>query len=708
MPVFSCPDCAKLFLDATALRAHMKAKRHGQFRLNPTTSTGTSTAKPTTKTPQKPVKCATCGLTFGSEKEIGIHYKMSPVHPSCTTCGRYFEDKTKLSLHIQTVHAEDICDCGAIVKLNGLSTHYQASVCHPKCAQCGIGFKDSASAVLAHQELNHADQYCGRCEKWFPTKPDLQQHFFMSSAHYHCLGCQIGFSTYTEYLEHMAMVHPLLASAAKKIAETQHVQKDKQKKTKYHHCGICDVTFLSKADLRQHNVDTPLHLYCCTCDNDFLDHDGYKSHMSEKHPLATSIPRPPTCPLPPNTVGTLTLEDLTQSESCGIPGKPVEAAGHSTETNNGESTSVKTGDKGAPVAQPTLSEHQVQSLSFAVADELQVHASEAYVENDTDSTISLGSLHMVSSTSIEEEISPTEQSRAGAHSQPHLEEVGPAAIDNAVRCEASEEVEEDAFSDDFVHVNAAAGRSPDGGEQTMQSRPDSVLSYVKAIDSDSNRDHSIACPAALEDHGVPQVSAPSSTPSLSPPDATSIVKPELLDRGTRLLSESYSGAPASDACTQGLSTRPSSIRSSSIEFSSSESEAALRSALRRRRGIGLAIESESDASDTPSVRVGRSSSSARSRTAGEVSTVTASRVTTAGQSVAAPFDAAASSTSRVRSQAAGPSWHCRSCGKDPCEEPTATQCGHIFCYKCIVKEIAENLQCPVCQKLFLMKLDVTR
>ncbi|KAH9932260.1 uncharacterized protein B0H18DRAFT_987314 [Fomitopsis serialis] len=66
-------------------------------------------------------------------------------------------------------------------------------------------------------------------------------------------------------------------------------------------------------------------------------------------------------------------------------------------------------------------------------------------------------------------------------------------------------------------------------------------------------------------------------------------------------------------------------------------------------------------------------------------------------------ETAASAPPEARSSA-DLSWHCRSCGKDPCEDPTATQCGHIFCYKCIVKEIAENMQCPVCNKLFLLRL----
>ncbi|KZT07995.1 zf-PARP-domain-containing protein [Laetiporus sulphureus 93-53] len=27
------------------------------------------------------------------------------------------------------------------------------------------------------------------------------------------------------------------------------------------------------------------------------------------------------------------------------------------------------------------------------------------------------------------------------------------------------------------------------------------------------------------------------------------------------------------------------------------------------------------------------------------------------------------------------SWHCRSCLRDPCHQPTATTCGHVFCHR---------------------------
>ncbi|RPD56332.1 hypothetical protein L226DRAFT_615535 [Lentinus tigrinus ALCF2SS1-7] len=52
------------------------------------------------------------------------------------------------------------------------------------------------------------------------------------------------------------------------------------------------------------------------------------------------------------------------------------------------------------------------------------------------------------------------------------------------------------------------------------------------------------------------------------------------------------------------------------------------------------------------------------------------------------------------------SFHCRSCLKDPCTEPVATVCGHLFCHSCILHEIETNMCCPVCQTAFLIELHI--
>ncbi|EIW77035.1 hypothetical protein CONPUDRAFT_146147 [Coniophora puteana RWD-64-598 SS2] len=46
--------------------------------------------------------------------------------------------------------------------------------------------------------------------------------------------------------------------------------------------------------------------------------------------------------------------------------------------------------------------------------------------------------------------------------------------------------------------------------------------------------------------------------------------------------------------------------------------------------------------------------------------------------------------------------HCRMCGRDPCEEVTATMCGHLFCKQCITEEVIAHSACPVCKHAVLL------
>lgn len=68
-------------------------------------------------------------------------------------------------------------------------------------------------------------------------------------------------------------------------------------------------------------------------------------------------------------------------------------------------------------------------------------------------------------------------------------------------------------------------------------------------------------------------------------------------------------------------------------------------------------------------------------------------------------------------------WVCRVCLDGP-TDPVATMCGHVFCHRyveevlnlkficvfnsscrsCITREISNNLQCPVCKKVMLIRL----
>ncbi|KAI0064891.1 hypothetical protein BV25DRAFT_1989632 [Artomyces pyxidatus] len=52
--------------------------------------------------------------------------------------------------------------------------------------------------------------------------------------------------------------------------------------------------------------------------------------------------------------------------------------------------------------------------------------------------------------------------------------------------------------------------------------------------------------------------------------------------------------------------------------------------------------------------------------------------------------------------AATSKFYCRICRADPCRNITATVCGHVFCYGCIVEELKRSASCPVCKSAVLL------
>ncbi|TFK92273.1 hypothetical protein K466DRAFT_659445 [Polyporus arcularius HHB13444] len=71
-----------------------------------------------------------------------------------------------------------------------------------------------------------------------------------------------------------------------------------------------------------------------------------------------------------------------------------------------------------------------------------------------------------------------------------------------------------------------------------------------------------------------------------------------------------------------------------------------------------------------------------------------------------PMDTAQSPTPTHRDPNAIISFHCRSCLRNPCVQPVAAFCGHIFCHSCILQELSTKMCCPVCQRTFFVRLHV--
>ncbi|KAF9788544.1 hypothetical protein BJ322DRAFT_1106523 [Thelephora terrestris] len=89
----------------------------------------------------------------------------------------------------------------------------------------------------------------------------------------------------------------------------------------------------------------------------------------------------------------------------------------------------------------------------------------------------------------------------------------------------------------------------------------------------------------------------------------------------------------------------------------------------------------------------------------------------AGMSVQGAFGSSATTPGEVSAPPAvttsSPlSFRCRMCDAPPtvCMRPTATMCGHVFCYECITQHVTSTPRCPVCDGALLLyclfKLDL--
>lgn len=82
---------------------------------------------------------------------------------------------------------------------------------------CGQGFKDHpdmlkvsstsgshfARLVMCsqHQKACHLEGYCSGCDLWYPSKQQLQKHFYNSYSHSHCVECEVGFEVKDDFGE---------------------------------------------------------------------------------------------------------------------------------------------------------------------------------------------------------------------------------------------------------------------------------------------------------------------------------------------------------------------------------------------------------------------------------------------------------------------------------------------------------------------------
>ncbi|EPS97017.1 hypothetical protein FOMPIDRAFT_8867, partial [Fomitopsis schrenkii] len=118
--------------------------------------------------------CDICELSYKSKKELDGHMKKSLVHPKCGKCQQGFADQETLQL-VSLLDAAEY----RVLSRSGSLTKSPA-------------YTYSAS-FREHQKACHLEGYCSGCDLWYPSKQQLQKHFYNSYSHSHCVECEVGF-----------------------------------------------------------------------------------------------------------------------------------------------------------------------------------------------------------------------------------------------------------------------------------------------------------------------------------------------------------------------------------------------------------------------------------------------------------------------------------------------------------------------------------
>lgn len=248
----------------------------------------------------------------------------------CPFCQKCFRDEDQMQKHVLKTHKKPYncnkCHKGYFSNLT-LEEHQKTHdvVSFYQCSICQMQYK-TTKGLKNHQTREHSDMdpkfTCFHCEKRFKLKLDLNLHIHRSHMNvtyicrfcgmavknivyhelkhenkktsylHHCSICSKKFKAWNSLENHLLMKHKapkeglnMLKTLCEKKFQSRsdfyhHVLN--QSETKQHKCVICDKTFASEYNLRNH-VALHSHTYLCSlCGKNFTTNYSLKLHL-RKH-----------------------------------------------------------------------------------------------------------------------------------------------------------------------------------------------------------------------------------------------------------------------------------------------------------------------------------------------------------------------------------------------------------------------------------------
>ncbi|KAG8216482.1 hypothetical protein J3R82DRAFT_6593 [Butyriboletus roseoflavus] len=730
-----CELCKKPFKGQVGLQAHMAAKH----------PTGAECIIchficPSTAALEEHVdtvhSCARCGTRYQTEEERELHFAAADnYHPVCVACHLGFEDENALLTHMNLLHlaaspqhspnlgflrvsAEPSADarCDVCYEICSSQTELDVHVVTVhSCPICHDGIYMDMRELEEHLEQHRSPHACHSCGLAYTEEDQLLEHFKNSSSdvHPYCEKCQLGFENNDTYTAHGASAHPEC------------------------HCYLCQWHFDTPEILQNHIKHFFNHPKCHGCNIRFADADAYQYHLFIVHrPRLGDQGQSGISAIKPDRENKISHDELSSPSSGArafdpvwgfegsanlpyasfIPLPPSLSESHSR-------SSTLTVEQHSPIDGPPW-DAIPRSISLDIGEDLK--ASPEFDHSPLSTLPAVGtplisSVPTIQSSDLQSPFSPRPE-------PPSLFSLSQGASGTVVTVAEQDDVDSNSSSS-FTRsppLISPVVRLPDPGvastsptsNWTTTSDTDSRRSspHPRFISSSkgTNGTFSVDQPAT-SDRTVPQLSllVPSSThltgsarsynsgclSSISPESAgisiSASMTPDYLREARAYLSLTHQ--------TQELPTRPipQSPGISSPILSSTGlaiGERGRRREVRFEENIMLdsGWDSHSTSSDSalgPSVVHPRPNLKMNvNYHVSQLSGVRQENGPTARQIMYPP-----TAFNRRPNGTPSPSYHCRSCYMDHCEEPTTTTCGHLFCYQCISTAIMKDARCPVCE-----------
>ncbi|KAI0000661.1 hypothetical protein BJV74DRAFT_959616 [Russula compacta] len=622
------------------------------------------------------LSCRVCDRPYPTLNALEQHYRDTPVHPKCTRCNVGFVDNAAMQAHAASVHRPitlpvftcRICS-STYPTSSALEQHYRDAPVHPKCTRCNTGFVDNV-AIQAHVVSIHRPITCGTCNGLQIYQEDIAHHYRISPKHPSCTPCDIGFEDKEALDQHTNARHPEFR------------------------CRTCDLPFGSAALLEAHYQESPRHPRCPECRLSFEDNLALIKHViaifnplikdSGRLILKTSqmslhdafseasiISRASRSPSVACSLREPSIDAITPTRSVASPMSILQRQ-LSTPPPTHSPAVVSDPEGGFREAIPSASPHDpASSLSSPSLISRAASASDRVIvldsfeehgefEHDPESTLPSVPASSKRSPPLSVAGSIGTRSIVAASPSYRSETRSPVSSAQSIFGKAPSIISTPCAQATATGPTSGVIHDMDSVSPVNVSPSKQSLAETSRYRASSLRSSS----ADTRTGGSPSSIARSSFKTVSPPPTHVVVpSPGLRERFRMALASTTNNSsragslPKSRDSERSHSPEPDPLRRqpSPAEKNSTEAEP------------NLELVKKLPASPTPSPTVG------------------------------APYPSAQPPTDLAPCERLVSYVYCRMCRRDPCRQPAATMCGHVFCYKCISSEVVKTSRCPVCE-----------